>query len=72
HEAVLAIRRGGGNGRKPVLCLHNVSHREQIIHLNRHSDQLKDLIGGQVFSEREKQLALTMRPYQVLWLSTTA
>ncbi|MCB8982378.1 MAG: DUF3459 domain-containing protein [Ardenticatenaceae bacterium] len=71
QEAVLAIRRGGGNGRAPLLCLHNVSRQPQTIQLGGLPAPQKDLITGEIFSGRKKTFAFTMRPYQVLWLVET-
>ncbi len=74
HEAVLAVWRGGGDNRAPVLCLHNVSARPVRFDLTAVAQfpaalRLKDLIGGAVFAFRPQARSLSLQPYQVLWLT---
>ncbi|MCA9873104.1 MAG: DUF3459 domain-containing protein, partial [Anaerolineales bacterium] len=71
QEAVLAIRRGGGNGRRPLLCLHNVSRQPQTIHFKAPSNRVKDLITDEAFAGQQKQFTMTMGPYQAMWLAET-
>lgn len=74
-EAVFAVVRLSPRGGEHALCLQNVSHKPQAIAL-RFPDafedtptSLFDLISGERLHPGES--ALTLRPYQSLWLSSS-
>lgn len=76
HPALFALLRSAPDGSESLLCIHDVSGRQQILRVNVDSlpfsppDQVRDLITGAVFPvSRSGDLSLQMAPYQVLWLT---
>ncbi len=73
NPAVFAIRRTAPGGDERILALHNVSEAEQEVtlvaeHLGEGiPSHLRDLVGGTDYAWLEG-LALTLEPYQVMWL----
>jgi sucrose phosphorylase len=59
---------------RSVLCIHNISCKKQVLHTRLRSldlpgeDEFQDLISGTTYSVKGDALALTLKPYQVLWL----
>jgi len=70
NEALFILLRTAPDGRNKVLCIHNLSGREQPCHLQVDdlAGPLVDLLSGQSFLAADK-LTLTLRPYQALWLT---
>ncbi len=70
HQAIFALWRVSPKDGERVLCLHNVS--AQVQHLNLplkpSLHTLRDLIEGRVYVLEAGHLALSLEPYQVLWL----
>ena len=76
HESLFALLRGSVDGRSHILCLHNVANNAIDITLNLHdlpianTPNLTDLISEQTYiPDDEKNLTLTLEPYQVAWLT---
>jgi glycosidase len=76
NPALFALLRTAPEGREHVLCIHNVSDKDQAFRLNLvelgmpQDGVLEDLVTGtpcEVHGDGE--LHLTVAPYQVLWLS---
>ena len=68
-EALFILFRRSPDGRKQVLCLHNVSGQEQSCHLGDDlSGPLIDLVSGERYNATDEQV-LQLGPYQVLWLA---
>lgn len=71
QDSVFAVARVSPAGHERVVCLQNVSAQTQSIDLSRLAmfddahERLIDLIGGRPFDQR----ALTLQPYQALWLA---
>lgn len=84
NEALFTLARTAPNGRDTVLCLHNVSDRQQraAYSLGRYlpaglaphgSGNARDLLTGQqVALGSGGNLEVTLAPYQVLWLTLPA
>lgn len=77
HEAVFALVRTSPDGRRAVLCLHNVSGRPVDLAIDLEAleqfpgGRLRDLIGGGDYSvPAGSRLNLSLPPYGVLWLSS--
>jgi sucrose phosphorylase len=74
HNSLFSVLRMGKNGRSWVLCLQNVSaHTHTLaIDLNFAPHPLhtaKNLINEDTFPVSENKCVLTMRPYDVIWLT---
>jgi glycosidase len=74
HNALFTLLRTSPDGQEHILCLHNVSDRDQLFQANLdelgvpHSGALQDLVAGTRYPVSEDdQLTLTIAPYQVLW-----
>jgi len=74
-EALFALVRTSPDGDERVLCIHNVSDAAQPFRANlkalsiRHAGALRDVISGTSYPVDDGDgLALTVGPYQVLWL----
>lgn len=65
HPAVFAVRREARAG-GAMLCLHNVSARPAAVQLP--AGFKHDLLRG----DRVRETAVTLAPYQILWLAETA
>jgi sucrose phosphorylase len=65
-----SIANGGG-----IFCVHNISSKKQQLRASLKGLDIpagkgfQDLISGTVYSARDGTLALTIKPYQVLWLA---
>jgi sucrose phosphorylase len=75
NDALFALLRTSSDGGEHLLCLHNVSDRDQSFQVNLgalgvpHGGALQDLLTGVRYPVGgEGRLALTVSPYQVLWL----
>ena len=63
NEALFVLFRRSPDGRKQVLCLHNVSDREQSCHLGDDlSEPLIDLVSGERYNATDEQV-LQLGPY---------
>lgn len=76
HPALFSLLRTSPDGRKAVLCIHNVSGDEQHLQISLdafsipHSGPVRDLITGSEFTvDVSGDLGLKVAPYQVLWLA---
>jgi glycosidase len=74
---LFALLRTSPDGLEHVLCIHNVSAAQQRLRLDLarlqlpHGDVLDDLVGGREHETgAEDELALSIAPYQVLWLKS--
>jgi len=75
NEALFTLLRTSPDGGERILCVHNVSDMAQpfqadlkALHI-RHSGTLRNVISGAAYAASEgDDLALTIGPYQVLWL----
>lgn len=77
HKAVFALWRRSVDGRSRVLCLHNVSRQGQSVLVPTGAlpslAVLTDLVGQGIYRvESDGRLALTLAPYQVMWLKVRA
>ena len=71
NDAVFAVLRSARDGSEDVLCLHNVSRQPQPFEtqLDRPGRAATDLLSGHAIDLGEHgQLAVTVAPYQVVWL----
>ncbi len=75
-EPLFTLVRTSPAGEEKVLCVHNVSGAAQSFRANlkalsiRHAGVLRDIISGTFYSvDGSDDLALTVDPYQVLWLN---
>jgi glycosidase len=75
NRALFALMRTSPDGREHVLCIHNVSGREQRFQTNLdalgipHGGAVQDVLTGTRCPVRgDGQLTLTLEPYQVVWL----
>jgi sucrose phosphorylase len=72
HPAILAVLRSSPDGRFSILCLHNVSDQAHPLVFawpERESPaRLMDLLSQEMFTITGNSVALTIQPYQVLWL----
>jgi len=70
NDAVFAVLRSARGNSPDVLCLHNVSDRPQIFQATIDGRVATDLLSGQSYEiDARRELALTLRPFQVAWLS---
>jgi len=69
--AVFAVRRTSPAGDAKVVCLHNVSAETQSVRLPEAGDAAQDLLSGEKFAVENGPFALSLAPYQVVWLGTT-
>jgi sucrose phosphorylase len=74
-ERLFTLVRTSPDGEEKVLCVHNVSGAAQPFRVNlkalsiRHAGALRDIISGTPYPvDSGDELALTVGPYQVLWL----
>jgi len=75
NQALFTLVRTSPDGDERVLCIHNVSDARQPFHADlkalsmQHTGALVDLISGQSYPVgADDALALSVDPYQVLWL----
>lgn len=75
NNALFALARTSPDGQEHVLCIHNVSDRDQPFQVNLdasgvpHTGALQDLLTGARYPVgKDGQLTLTVTPYQVVWL----
>ena len=76
HEAVFALLRSSVDGRSHILCLHNVANQNLDLHLNltdlplATATTLTNLLNSQThLVDEDRNLAITLEPYQVAWLT---
>jgi sucrose phosphorylase len=74
-SALFAVQRTAPDGRDSILCLHNVSARQQRVHVSLNglgagrSPRVEEMIQGEVITPGDDGvLALLLSPYQVRWL----
>ncbi|MEI2610429.1 MAG: sugar phosphorylase [Candidatus Promineifilaceae bacterium] len=72
HPALLALLRASPDGRTSILCLHNVSAQAHPLVFiwpeQKSPGRLMDLLSQEIFTTTGNSVALTIQPYQVLWL----
>ncbi len=67
--------RAGGPAGRPVLCLVNVAHDSQTVHLDGSplaalpGETLVDLVGGGTYPKGDGATEITLSGYQVMWLA---
>ena len=77
-DALFAVLRSSPDGRERVLCLHNVSGERQQVEIPADAvgelagQPLRDLISGRALPAQQEGVALTLEPYQVMWLVASA
>ncbi len=74
-DSVCTLLRTSPDGNSQVLCAHNVSDREQEIHISPTALDLRpgvwrDLLSGEEFRAGDAQLTLTLAPYDIRWVKT--
>jgi glycosidase len=76
NRALFTLLRTSPDGQEHILCVHNVSDREQSFQADLvelgvpHNDNVEDLVFPTRFPVgKDGQLGLTVKPYQVLWLT---
>ncbi len=75
NEALFTLLRTSPDGREKIICIHNVSDAAQPFQTDlkalsiQHAGTLRDIISGNSYAvSDDNDLALTVGPYQVLWL----
>jgi sucrose phosphorylase len=75
NDALFALLRTAPDGQEHVLCVHNVSNKQQLFQISLDelgmpgSGAVHDLVAaGRYPVDENGQLALNVAPYQVLWL----
>ncbi|MFP4474209.1 MAG: sugar phosphorylase [Desulfatibacillaceae bacterium] len=76
-DGLFAVLRSAPDGSQHVLCLTNVTPLRIDVavsprHTGLHVDEYYDILGKQTHETREGVLAVTILPYDVLWLRTPA
>jgi sucrose phosphorylase len=78
NRALLTLVRTDPDGHESILCIHNVSNTRQSLRANLKtldmplSDLFEDLVSGTLYPSVGQELALTIRPYGVLWLKAAS
>jgi sucrose phosphorylase len=74
HKGIFSVLRSSPNGKKSVICLHNVQDNSMDINMqlsglgiNRFA-KLKDLMSDKIFMVENNTAAIWIEPYSVLWL----
>lgn len=75
NRALFALLRTSPDSKEHIVCVHNVSEKEQTFQLDlselgvAHRGTLKDLVADEHYQvEGDAELRLAVGPYQVLWL----
>jgi glycosidase len=75
NDALFALLRTSPDGQEQILCIHNVSDRDQLFQTNLdelrmpHCNAVQDIISGARYpASGNGQLTLIVKSYQVLWL----
>jgi glycosidase len=77
-EALFALMRTSPGDDETVLCIHNLSSSVQDFHASvedlgfPNGIRFQDLISGAISSAEGEEFALTLKPYQVVWLEALA
>ncbi|OQY22933.1 MAG: sugar phosphorylase [Anaerolineaceae bacterium 4572_32.1] len=68
NKGVFALLRISLNGESRVLCLHNVSAKEQPVQIDLRPEEWRDLLTGEKYPARGNGFSITLPPYAVRWL----
>ena len=68
NKGVFALLRISLNGESRVLCLHNVSAKEQPVQIDLRPGEWRDLLTGETYPARGNGFSITLPPYAVRWL----
>jgi len=68
NKGVFALLRISLNGESRVLCLHNVSAKEQPVQIDLRPGEWRDLLTGEKYPARGNGFSITLPPYAVRWL----